>query len=167
MRKLFAAAMLFFFYSAAFSLDAAAYRRDFEEEWKEAESYAREIRPLLLAALGDEFLADVGMAVVFPELSRYSYIRDVAETSALELFYIISGRSNFSIGKFQMKPSFALMIERDAHACCRLAYPELFQTGASDKEDRILRIARLTNHLRQVEYFAVFLRLAALSYTKH
>jgi hypothetical protein len=142
-----------------FTHDGAAYRRDFEKSWEEGETYAREIRPLLLAALGDPLLTSVGMAVVFPELSRYSYIQDVAETSALELFYVMYGRGNFSIGKFQMKPSFAVMIEKDADADCRLAYPSLFETGKNEKEDRALRIARLRSLPRQVEYFAVFLRI--------
>jgi hypothetical protein len=159
MRKAFAVALCCVCCLSSFSLDAAAYRRAFEKNWKEAESYAQEIRPLLHAALGDPLLAGVGMAVVFPELSRYSYIRDVAETSALELFYIMYGRGNFSIGMFQMKPSFAAMIERDADLGCRLSYPALFETGTSERESRILRIARLSSLPRQVEYFAVFLRI--------
>jgi hypothetical protein len=144
---------------SAFSLDAAAYRRDFAANWKEAETCAREIRPLLELALDDPFLAAVGIAVVFPELSRYSYIRDAAETSLLELFYIMNGSGNFSIGKFQMKPSFAAMIERDADGECRLRYPALFETGTTDRQTRILRIERLKTLERQAEYFAVFLRL--------
>ena len=99
------------------------------------------------------------MAVVFPELSRYSYIQDVAETSALELFYVMYGRGNFSIGKFQMKPSFAVMIENDADSDCRADYPSLFETGKNDRETRALRIARLRNLEEQVNYFAVFLRI--------
>jgi hypothetical protein len=159
MKGLFAAALIWVCALPAFPLDAAAYRRDFAENWKEAESFAREIRPLLERALNDPLLAGAGLAIVFPELSRYSYIRDVAETTALELFYIIYGAGNFSIGRFQMKPSFAAMIERDADQDCRRRYPELFKTGKTDQETRILRIERLVNLHRQVEYFAVFLRL--------
>jgi hypothetical protein len=97
--------------------------------------------------------------VVFPELSRYSYIRDAAETSLLELFYIMNGAGNFSIGKFQMKPSFAAMIERDADEESRRRFPLLFETGATARESRMFRIERLKNLERQTEYFAVFLRL--------
>jgi hypothetical protein len=143
----------------AFSLDAASYRRDFADDCETAESYAREIRPLLEKALDDSFLAAVGIAVVFPELSRYSYIRDVAETAALELSYILRGEANFSIGKFQMKPSFAAMIENDAGEYCRSRYPDLFVNSFDEQESRWLRIQRLKILRRQVEYFAVFLRL--------
>jgi hypothetical protein len=159
MKRFFFAALAWLCCLPAFSLDATAYRRDFAENWKEAESFAREIRPLLERALNDPFLAGIGIAVVFPELSRYSYIRDVAETTALELFYIMNGWGNFSIGRFRMKPSFAAMIERDADEECRRMYPELFKTGKTGRETRILRIERLTRLERQVEYFAVFLRL--------
>ena len=144
---------------SAFALDAAAYRRNFAANWQEAESYAREIQPLLLRALGDPLIAEVGIAVVFPELSRYSYIRDAAETSMLELFYIMNGAGNFSIGKFQMKPSFAAMIERDADAESKRRFPFLFETGATARENRMLRIERLKNLERQADYFAVFMRL--------
>ncbi|MDR3237536.1 MAG: hypothetical protein LBT84_03445 [Spirochaetia bacterium] len=143
----------------AFSLDAAAYRRDFAEDCRAAESYVLEIRPLLEKTLDDSFLAAVGIAVVFPELSRYSYIRDVAETGALEFSYIIDGDANFSIGKFQMKPSFAMMIENDADEYCRTRYPELFVRGRDEQGNRWLRIQRLKDMQRQAEYFSVFLRL--------
>jgi hypothetical protein len=71
----------------------------------------------------------------------------------------MNGAGNFSIGKFQIKPSFAAMIERDADSCCRLRFPVLFETGADDRETRILRIERLKSLRHQVQYFAVFLRL--------
>ena len=47
-------------------------------------------------------------AVIFPELVRYSSFRDLLETGVLEALYIEKGSdvANFSIGKFQMKPSF-------------------------------------------------------------
>ncbi len=140
--------------------DGQDYRCEFAKDWAQAEIYAEEIRPLLVSALdGDTLLADVGLAVVFPELTRYSYIRDFAETSALELFYIMRGRGNFSIGKFQMKPSFAVMIEQDALPVCRGRFPILFQTGRNERERRIFRVMHLRTLETQTEYFAVFLRV--------
>jgi hypothetical protein len=159
MKRTIAAIFAFRCCFPVFSLDAAAYRRAFAANWNEAEAYLGEIRPFLLEALNDPFLADVGAAVVFPELSRYSYIRDAAETSMLELFYIMNGAGNFSIGKFQMKPSFAAMIEQDADKACRLRYPGIFETGRNDRETRLLRIERLKTLRRQTEYFAIFLRI--------
>jgi hypothetical protein len=54
-------------------------------------------------------------AVVFPELIRYNSIRDKIEIFALESLYIQHGKAyaNFSVGQFQIKPSFAESIEVD------------------------------------------------------
>jgi hypothetical protein len=52
-------------------------------------------------------------AVVFPELIRYSLLRDLIETRALEHLYANGvAEVDFSIGHFQMKPSFAEQIEK-------------------------------------------------------
>ena len=53
------------------------------------------------------------LPIVFPELIRYSLFRDYLETTMLERLYVKEGTSgaDFSIGHFQMKPSFAEKIE--------------------------------------------------------
>ena len=47
-------------------------------------------------------------ATVFPEIMRYSWVQNLAETTALELAYVSKGSQtvDFSIGRFQIKPSF-------------------------------------------------------------
>ena len=57
---------------------------------------------------------DFVTAIVYPELLRYNYIQDFIETSGLELLYMHYGAktADFSIGHFQMKPSFAEHIEK-------------------------------------------------------
>jgi hypothetical protein len=149
---------------SAYTLDAGSYRAAFALNYIEAESYVEEIKPLLAAALDDPFLTEIGIAVVFPELTRYSYIRDVAETAALELSYILGGGADFSIGKMQMKPSFTRQIENDADDYCKNRYPELFKAGADEQGSRGLRILRLKTMPRQVEYLAVFLRIMVKKY---
>lgn len=51
----------------------------------------------------------LAISVIFPELVRYSAIRDKMEITLLKALYINLGDeyANFSIGRFQMKPSFA------------------------------------------------------------
>lgn len=53
------------------------------------------------------------IALVGPELTYYSYLKDGLETLAAEMFYAELGKSygNFSIGLFQMKPSFIEELE--------------------------------------------------------
>jgi hypothetical protein len=163
MRKKAVSFFLLFFLRvlAAHSLDPDTYRAVFLLNYLEAESYAAGIKPLLSAALDDPLLAEVGLAVVFPELTRYSYIRDVAETAVLEISYILDGKVDFSIGRMQMKPSFAAQLETDADTYCRNRYPALFKAGGDEQGSRGLRILRLKTEERQVEYLAVFLYIMA------
>jgi len=54
---------------------------------------------------------EVIMPVLFPEAIRYSMVSDYLETKSLELAYVYSGSTDFSIGFFQMKPSFVEDLE--------------------------------------------------------
>ncbi len=58
----------------------------------------------------------LAVAVIFPELVRYSALRDKMEITLLKALYINLGQdyANFSIGQFQMKPSFAEIIREQA-----------------------------------------------------
>lgn len=58
----------------------------------------------------------LAIAVLFPELVRYSALRDKMEITLLKALYINLGEyyANFSIGQFQMKPSFAAIIRDEA-----------------------------------------------------
>lgn len=53
------------------------------------------------------------LSIIFPELIRYSLFRDFFETKSLELGYVEyeSKLVDFSIGRFQMKPSFVKKLE--------------------------------------------------------
>lgn len=53
-------------------------------------------------------------AIIFPELLRYNQLRDKLEIFGLQVLYIQFGKdyADFSIGPFQMKPSFAELIEK-------------------------------------------------------
>lgn len=92
-------------------------------------------------------------AVVLPEVARHSGFRDFFETSALELLYVDCGAgcADFSIGPFQMKPSFAQKVEA-------WFYP----VAPEDAEEPAHREARL-QRLRSVEsqwvYLAHFVRV--------
>ena len=58
----------------------------------------------------------MAIAVVFPEIVRYSAIRDKIEITLLKALYINLGEdyADFSIGQFQMKPSFAEALHKKA-----------------------------------------------------
>ncbi len=63
-----------------------------------------------LTSVSPKFLS----AIVFPEIMRYSQLKDDVESESLKVLYVQLGNqyADFSIGKFQMKPSFAEKVER-------------------------------------------------------
>jgi hypothetical protein len=139
--------------------DAAAYLKKYEKNCVEAETYIAEIKPLLREMLGgDERLTGIGIAVIFPELTRYSFWRDAVESSVLELSYLLGNDTDFSVGKMQMKPSFAEMLEADADEYSRSSFPQLFLSGDLPAV-RLQRLDRLKNLNGQASYLAVFLRI--------
>jgi len=62
------------------------------------------------------------LSIGAPEVSRYEEIRDLLETEILEIAYVDHGlvAFDFSIGHFQMKPSFVERLEREIHSRCEL-----------------------------------------------
>lgn len=101
-------------------------------------------------------------AVIYPELLRYSILRDKIETRALKTLYIQYGTNyaNFSIGPFQMKPGFAEKIEKE---CLKYQLP-FFTTNDTlpTVTARKNRVKRLTNTQEQVYYLYVFVQIMNL-----
>ena len=104
-------------------------------------------------------------AVIFPELIRYSSVRDFIETRGLEVLYVQYGSpyADFSVGHFQMKPSFAEAIEEDIlHAAihspdCVRVLPVTSDT--SEASVRKSRLFSLQSEEGQLAYLEAFLRV--------
>jgi hypothetical protein len=96
--------------------------------------------------------------IVFPELVRYSKYKDFFETKALEILYIQYGKqyADFSIGKFQMKPSFIEQLETyiknrpDKFKGYKKIYS--YESSADDDDKRAERLKRLKNQDWQILY---------------
>ncbi|MEM1322710.1 MAG: hypothetical protein AAGG75_20765 [Bacteroidota bacterium] len=88
---------------------------DYQTEIGAAKAYLLERQHTLdqVAAEFPENELQKVIATVFPELIRYELFRDFFETKALELAYTQGGSTlaDFSIGPFQMKPSFVETLE--------------------------------------------------------
>lgn len=108
--------------------------------------------------------ADVLISVIFPELLRYSLLRDRMETAGLKIFYVHLGENsgrfgNFSIGLFQMKPAFVEDLE---HAVVSFDLMDRFRDvveypcGVGVKEIRRMRVNRLESPKWQAVYLACF-----------
>jgi len=102
-------------------------------------------------------------AVIFPELIRYNSIQDKVETFALETLYVQYGKdyANFSVGEFQIKPSFAERIEIDFLK--KFGEKELrtqFQIDANDtiqsQDNRAKRLKRIKSKTGKINYLYLF-----------
>ncbi|OHD54611.1 MAG: hypothetical protein A2Y33_04380 [Spirochaetes bacterium GWF1_51_8] len=109
--------------------------------------------------------AELILPIVFPELLRYSLFRDSMEIVTMELFYISfgSGVNDFSVGIFQMKPSFVERMENlvstnDAFKEFRnlLKYGNPQDLSAVRKE----RLSRLMKLQWQITYLLIFSKIA-------
>ena len=93
------------------------YSQIFGADWDKALEFEKENRSWMEPLLDkNDIPYDIAIAVIFPELVRYSALRDKMEITLLKALYINLGEAyaNFSIGRFQMKPSFAEIIRREA-----------------------------------------------------
>lgn len=109
---------------------------------------------------------DVAEAVIFPELIRYSLFQDKMETGAVKALYVSKGAGgcDFSIGRFQMKPSFAEELEkRWMRSGLARQYGMYFDTKDNEIARRI-RVTRLEDEEWQCIYLAIFLKMLYLDY---
>jgi hypothetical protein len=108
-KVLFLLALLFPGELAVFS-QATDYGQIFGKDWELAGEFVRK-NEKWMKELTDRYDVpyDIAVAVVFPELVRYSALLDKIEITLLKSLYVSLGDeyANFSVGRFQMKPSFA------------------------------------------------------------
>ena len=110
----------------------------------------------------DPLLAE---SVVWPEMERYSRLQDLMETTANYGSYVSTGGGpDFSIGPFQMKPSFVEAMEKAWMRSGLARRYELWFDTADNATARRIRITRLQKEEWQVIYVGVFLRLLYASY---
>lgn len=129
------------------------------EEYRAALSLAKMMR-LRMSQLYPEN-AETAIAIVFPELMRYSEMRDSLEALATRLLYSKDKDNRiYSIGHFQMKPTFAETIEREIAKNSELKnrYRAIDYGGAKfTRKSRALRIHRLRNIDTEIAYISAFI----------
>lgn len=95
-------------------------------------------------------------AMVSPEVAKYNSFRDDIETQALEILYLRVGTvyANFSIGHFQMKPSFIEEMEQYVkdHSFLEEFAAIAEHEYASQKFRRMTRLERLKSLEWQIRY---------------
>ncbi len=112
------------------------------------------------------------ISIAFPEIIRYNRFRDFAETTALEVAYVQGGKAfaDFSIGRFQMKPSFVECLEQELliHNDLLIKFSDIvtYDTDAPTEYIRSERVERLKQDSWQLKYLACFIRLAEKRFSK-
>ncbi len=99
--------------------------------------------------------------VIFPERIRYSMVKDFLETATVELIYIDLGADyvDFSIGDFQIKPSFAEKVEQYLTLTSNLSkkYKLIVDYGnKQNSQQRKERVRRLKLLNYQLIYISAF-----------
>ncbi len=93
------------------------YQELFGDDWKKATAFEKANRSWMEPALAKQNISyPLAVSIIFPELVRYSALQDKIEITLLKALYVNLGDeyADFSIGQFQMKPSFAELIRKKA-----------------------------------------------------
>jgi len=147
-------------------LSANCFFNEFHEEALAALNFFethKEIQRELLYNLSNEE-KDIAKAIVAPEVGFYSYIEDYVEYKTMCLLYIQYGTADFSIGSFQMKPSFAETIENEIckNRMLKKKYAKLIIKNKDSKKCRKIRIDRLTKIMWQTKYLSAFIDISRI-----
>jgi hypothetical protein len=104
----------------------------------------------------------IALAIVFPEVIRFKALEDRIQVRALKVLYVQYGRkyADFSVGYFQMKPTFAEHIERDYNQLFsaeekKAAEIAPFEMGDSSRlrKERVMRLDDLRWQARYLRLF--------------
>ncbi|RCH56232.1 hypothetical protein DJ568_05725 [Mucilaginibacter hurinus] len=145
------------------------YKQLFGNRYTRAEKTAAEVRPVIqkyAKAFGED--SDLMEAIIFPELIRYNALYDAIETGSLIGLYARFGYeyADFSIGLFQMKPTFALSIETEVMKHKQSRWVKLLGFDkislADEPRSRLARVDRLENVEWQVKYLVAMLKCLKL-----
>jgi hypothetical protein len=109
-------------------------------------------------------------SIVFPEYIRNNELGAFMEETGLDLLYVDMGNEavDFSIGTFQVKPSFASKIEKliESDKLLSKKYPVLILKG-NEMQQRAMRVDRLKSTLWQTRYVCAFIDYSINFYRLH
>lgn len=137
----------------------------FGDDWKKAETFEKENRRWIEPILAKNHVPyKLAIAVVFPELVRYSALKDKMEIGLLKTLYVNLGNeyADFSIGIFQMKPSFAETIRDESSTYSGRRSGITFKTFSSYDDIKDYRrsiIKDLEDPESQVIYLISFIQI--------
>lgn len=137
----------------------------YPKECEEAISFIQSNRPEIASTMShlskDEQL--MAISIVAPEITQFSTVYDFLELRTLYILYRNTGKSNFSVGYFQMKPSFIEDMESyiRKNNILKKRYNSLLPSG-KEKEKREFRLNNLSSLKGQLRYLELFIDIAKL-----
>lgn len=146
------------------SAQSTDYRSLFGKDWEKAEAFVSENQSWM-KRLSDDYDVSYNeaVAIVFPELIRYSALRDKMEITLLKTLYTYRGEeyANFSVGHFQMKPSFAESIHENLSSLRGRLRNQIREKAV--KDDLVAYRGKIVKDLEQPEsqflYLAAFIKI--------
>jgi hypothetical protein len=146
------------------------YKVLFGKNWVDATTWVEENKVWMVSEL-KEFNIDYSTAVsvIFPELVRYSSLRDRMEITLCKSLYIYKGSkyADFSIGIFQMKPSFAELIRDEAFIVMGIKSKKLFKDKHEYENLTSYRadiIKDMENPQTQLKYLISFFKICEANF---
>ena len=144
------------------SLFQTDYKDIFDTDYTWALKFIKRNKRLFIEK-SSEYKADIAVitSVIFPEILRYSIFKDYFETKGLELIYTKYGKkyADFSVGYFQMKPSFVESLEKYVLKTKGLSekfgHIPIFK-DTRERKIRAERIRRLKSFEWQMDYLNCF-----------
>ncbi len=154
--------VIFIFLLRPCSAQPLDYIEIFGSDWQKAVTFLEENNSWIKPSL-EKYNIPYGeaVAVIFPELVRYSAIRDKMEITLLKTLYRNLGDdyADFSVGVFQIKPSFAEKIRSQAPEVMGKKAKLLFRKRSYYKYDHDYRAAiiiDLENPQTELNYLIAF-----------
>lgn len=147
------------------------YKSIFGQHWDKANLFVAENRAWIEPKVKQYHVSyPEAIAIVFPELVRYSALRDKIEITLLKSLYINLGEeyANFSIGPFQMKPTFAEIIREKATWTMGNKSGRLFKTKSEYDDIKSYRasiVSDLENPETQLIYLIAFIKICDSRFT--
>lgn len=146
------------------------YQELFGSDWNKAVAFEKENRSWMEPVLKKNHISyPLAIAVIFPELVRYSALRDKMEITLLKALYINLGQdyADFSIGHFQMKPSFAEMVREQALYVLSRKSGIIFKSRSEFDDIKNYRksiVTDLEDTRTQFNYLVAFLKICEKKY---
>jgi hypothetical protein len=141
------------------------YENVFNSDWQNAITFVENNKSWIKPQLDKYGISyPLAIAVVFPELVRYSALRDKMETTLVKALYINIGEqyADFSIGVFQMKPSFAESIREEISGAMGPKSKNLFKDKSEYEDIRLFRssiVSDMEDPKTQLNYLIAFFKI--------